>query len=130
MKLDLRIASRYLEYLWTDKMTIYAMESYSDESGDGTRYPDEPTQSDIPCLMSFNTADDVDGSQMAEPVEVKPSIFCSGDVKVQAGDKVVVQKCYASGETYHTYTGYVSRSGEPNRWTTHQEFTLDLRKDA
>lgn len=130
MGFELRGFESYLELLWNDRMDVTAAEKVSDLNGDNITYSDTPQQVDIPCLLSFNTADKPVEGGLYEPISITPSIFCSSSVDIKAGDRVTVRKCHADGTVFATYTGTVSTTGMPNTWTNHKEVIIDMKGDA
>ena len=129
--MDLSSYASFFEILYQDEMDVTSMESSTDSDGATTNaYPETPQQVNIPCRISLSSKDSPLQSSPYEKVELNPVIFCALGVQIQPGDKITVRRKHENGTTYDTYEGLVSISGRPNRWSTHQEFELDMKGDA
>lgn len=131
MAIDLREYSGYLQILHTDQMDITSKVTAEDEDGaEYSFYPESPQQVDVPCRISLTAKDTPATSQPFEKVELRPIVFCALDVQVRAGDRITVRRIHADGSVYETYKGLASTAGNPNKWSTHQEFELAMEGDA
>jgi len=131
MSIDLREYSGYLELLYNDRMDIASgVETVASDGSTLNKYPDVPQQRDIPCKVSQSAKDVVEGDVVHEPVKLNPTIFCSTDIQVKAGDRITIRKCHPDGTVYDTFEGLLAETGRPNKFATHQEFELKMDGDA
>jgi hypothetical protein len=119
--MDTRQFASALDILYTDLMTVYALESVT--ANDGTTnnvISDIPTESGK-CRLSYRKIDtpyQTDASGVLIQFEIK--IICGPDVNIKAGDYIEISR-RDSGEELTTAKGY---AGHPAKYGTHQEVIL------
>ena len=125
------LASLY-ELLYTDRMDITpVVEDMDDDGATVNGYPQTPQQKDVHCRISFSSQDTPKGKEeLYNKVKMNPVIFCSVDVNVKPGDKIVVRRLRSDGLVYESYSGMLAISGRPNKYETHQQFELSMEGEA
>lgn len=115
--------------LYTDKMNVYRpQETEDDDFTASIDYLPNPTQTNVPCRISFSSDDTGTDSEVdRHPVVYNPKLFCRSDVDLKAGDYVVVKRYTDKGVLARTYEGTLS---EPSWYPTHQEVFVRVNKGA
>lgn len=108
-----------LERMWKDQCTIIQGVKVTDPETKLTGFQESPLLENQPCKLSFETLTSSEGDPVAA-VGQTVKIFCSPDVIVPAGCKVIVTR----RNQVFTYAS----SGEPGVFTDHQEIILTLWK--
>ncbi len=108
-----------LERLWRDRCTVFHQVEETDPATHLTAFVERPLLEDLPCKLSFETLTSTDGDHVAT-IGQSVKIFCSPDVVIPAGCKIVVRR-FNDLEREFTY----SKSGEAGVFTNHQEIFLE-----
>lgn len=118
------------EALYTDRMDITSTEETTDEDGATVNgYPSKPQQVDVPCRISLSGKDTpLEPGEMINKVETNPLVFCSTNVQIKTGDKIVVRRLTTDGVVYDTYRGAIS--AKPAKFETHQQVEIRLEVEA
>lgn len=108
--------------LWTDRCTVTVYDSVTDNITKRMSQVERVLVEDLPCRISYGVASSIssagDGFASALTQEIK--LILSQDVEIPPGSKINVSRGGVS-------TDY-GRSGEPARYSNHQEITLELWK--
>jgi hypothetical protein len=109
-----------LERLWTDSCTVYEKEKTKDATTKLTKFTDKVLFTDKICKLSFKTL--VTSSENSSAAEVtQVAVLIIGiELNIPPGSKISVTK---AGKTVD-----YEYSGEPGRFTDHQEIPLKLFK--
>lgn len=75
----------------------------------------------MPCKLSFSNSPPTNDNGVAGIVTQSVKLFIAPEVKINPNSKIIVTQNYVE-ETY-------TNSGEPLRFATHQEVTLNLFKE-
>ena len=127
-KINFGIMSNALTMLDTDKMDIGRRTEVTNPDGTtGETNPQTPLYTDVPCHISFVTADNPD----AGTVDTKPTITglkinCSLDVDIQKGDYIIARKLDADGTVLETYKGII---GFPTVTESRKSAEMEMRTD-
>ncbi len=113
-----RAHRKAIEQLYEDVCTVYEYRAIKDKKTKLTSKKETAVLEEIPCKLSFESLDVAGSSGNAAEKKISVKLFISPDVTIKAGSKIVVTHM---GET----TAYCS-SGEPGKFTTHQEIKLEL----
>lgn len=118
--IDLSVARAGLEMLYTDICTV---SEYRDVENPETCITSKKiviVAENVPCRLSFKTIQSA-GDGEAPSVSMSTKLFIAPDIAINAGSKIAVTR---NGVT----TIYI-RSGEPARYTNHQEIMLELEDE-
>ena len=110
-------AADMIRTLWTDKMTVYEMQSYKRANGSTGQKLAVKVENE-PCRLSFSSLSITDTSQNVAQVVQSAQLFCDSGVQINAGSQIEV--------THAGRTFTFKRSGEPGVYpiTQHQEFPV------
>lgn len=119
---------KMLNTLYTDKMSIFRhTEVLNDDTTTSVEESETPVYTDIPCRISFTSTDNPETTKEdSNPVYLQIKLFCSADIDVQKGDKIVVQRI-DNGNVIATYKGTANL---PLQFVTHKEILLVQVGDA
>lgn len=112
-------ARKALEKLYTDTCTIIEYQEYQ-KPNKSIGHQEVPVLENQPCMISFKSSDNTDNSESASALSQTIKVFLAPEVNVKPGSKLSITR---NGVT----TDY-KNSGEPARYDTHQEITLELFK--
>lgn len=113
-----------VKVMYSDKITIYRYDEEVDDNGVTIQtIKDDPTLSDINCLISFTKQDTSKTTLVSDiPVEMAVQLFTTLDAGIRAGDHIVASKM--NGDVLvKTYTGI---AGEPYTYPSHLQTALIL----
>ena len=112
----------------TDKIDIYRRQEIENPDGTtGETSTDVPLYTDIPCHISFVTADNPNSATAeTRPVIVGLRIHCAVDIDIQNGDNIVAKKLSNLGEVLETYTGI---AGEPSVSQSRKSVEMKMETD-
>ena len=86
--------------------------------------PDTPIFNNIPCRVSFGNRESAKDTEIDfNPINFTPKLFFSLNVKLKAGDYVVVTRSIDTNETSVIYEGNI---GLPAVFQTHQEVLFNV----
>ena len=105
-----------LKRLWKDRCTVYGKQKTTNPETGITGFAEAVLWEDLPCKLSFQTLAAAAGDPVAS-VSQSVKLFLYPDPAIPAGCKIVVTR--PDGRQY-TY----AQSGEPGRFTNHQEILL------
>lgn len=106
-----------LESLYKDKCNVYERQEYIKENK-STGHRDVLVISDMPCRISFSSFPANRENDRAAYKEQSIKLFYAPDRVIKPGSKIEVTRCGVA-------TSYKA-SGEPARYTTHNEISLEL----
>ena len=112
-------ARKALEKLYTDTCTIIEYQEYQ-KPNKSIGHQEVPVLENQPCMISFKSFDSTNNTESASALPQTVKVFLAPEVNVKAGSKLSITR---NGMT----TDY-KNSGEPARYDTHQEITLELFK--
>lgn len=127
-KINFGIISNALKLLDTDIMDIgRRVEVVNPDGTTGETNPQIPLYTNIPCHISFVTADNPD----ANTVDTKPTITglkinCSLEVDLQKGDYITAKKLDNQGIVLETYKGII---GFPTVTESRKSAEMEMRTD-
>lgn len=107
-----------LRRLWVGRCTIFVLDQEVNKSNGQTETIECPLASGEPCRLSFQSGQAAQTVQGAAQIGQSVKLFLSSGVEVPPGSKIVVTQNGAE-------TAYI-QSGEPARYSTHQEIPLEL----
>lgn len=110
-----------LRRLWVGRCTIFVLDQEVNEANGQTEPVERPVVSGEPCRLSFQSGQAAKALQGAAQIGQGVKLFLSNEVEVPPGSKVVVTQNGAE-------TAY-AQSGEPARYSTHQEISLELFRE-
>lgn len=127
-KIDFSIMSKPLQIFDTDEIDIGRRTEIENPDGTtGETNPDIPLYTNIPCHISFITADNPDGNTVdTKPIITGLQINCSLDVDLQNGDYITARKLSSSGEILETYRGVI---GFPTVTQSRKSAEMEMRTD-
>lgn len=111
-------AKRTIETMYDGKCTVYTRGKREDPKTGETAFYEIASIKNKPCRLSYVTVPTtgiVDGAPL---LSQEAKLFIAPDVAIPPGSKLKV--------TQHGATTFYSQSGEPARYATHQEITLEL----
>lgn len=118
-----------LSSFYTDELEFYGR--VKSEKSDGTtssKISKEPLQKNIPCRISFESEDNPNNfTEEANPTRLRFKIFCSNEVTISKGDKIVAYKKDGQGNILKTYSGTANL---PLVYETHLEIAVDKVGEA
>jgi hypothetical protein len=128
-KVNFGIISKALEVLDTDKMDIgRRVEIENPDGTTGETNPENPIYTNIPCHISFVSADNPDSNSVdTKPIITGLRINCSLDVDLQNGDYITASKLNASGEVLEVYKGII---GFPTVTESRKSAEMEMRTDV
>ena len=112
------IHRRMLEQLYEDTCSVYELATEKNPVTKRAEQSERNIAADIPCRISFETAEPTVTSGNVAEKSVSVKLFLAPEVQIRAGSKLMVTHM---GET----TAY-SSSGVPKLFPTHQEIELKL----
>ena len=112
-------ARKALEKLYSDTCTIIEYQEYQ-KPNKSIGHQEVPVLENQPCMISFKSSDNTDNSESESALSQTIKVFLAPEVNVKPGSKLSITR---NGVT----TDY-KNSGEPARYDTHQEITLELFK--
>lgn len=115
--------------LYTDKFANYRHINSAQEDGTtGISLEPTPVQSNVSCRISFKNEDNSEPTlEDRNPIYLGLKIFCSSEIDVKKGDKIIVDRLSDSGDILESYSGIANL---PKMYTTHQEILLTEVGDA
>lgn len=127
--MDFSVFGNMLSSLYTDEFEFYTKAKVTNADGTiGSKMSTEPVQSEIPCRISYETEDSPSNfTEEANPVRLRFKIFCSNDVPISKGDKIVAYKKDGQGNILKTYSGTANL---PLVYETHIEIAVDKVGEA
>lgn len=113
----------------TDKMDIIRrMEISNPDRTTGETSSDTPVYKDVPCHISFVTADNPNPETIdTKPVIVGLQINCGLEVDLQNNDYIIAYKLSDSGEVLETYKGTI---GFPTTSQSRKSAQMQMRTDV
>lgn len=108
-----------LEKLYTDTCTVIEYQEYQ-KANKSTGHHEVPVLENQPCKLSYESANSASDTESASVLVQTVKVFLAPEINVKAGSKLSITR---KGIT----TDY-KNSGEPARYDTHQEITLELFK--
>jgi hypothetical protein len=103
-------------------------EVLNDDTTTSVEESETPVYTDIPCRISFTSTDNPETTKEdSNPVYLQIKVFCSPEIDVQKGDKIVAQRIDNSGNVIATYKGTANL---PLQYVTHKEILLVQVGDA
>ena len=125
-KVNFGMISEALQIMDTDKMDISRKTPIKNPDGTtGETSNIEPFYKDVPCHISFKTADNPDsGTIDIEPIITGVQINCSLDVDLQKDDYITAYKLDANGNILETYTGII---GFPTVTQSRKSALMEMR---
>jgi hypothetical protein len=120
---------KLLATTYTDKLSINRYGKVDNPDGTtGTKLPDIPVYTDIPCRLSFNQEDNPETSkQDVNPIYLQIKVFCGVGVDIRKGDFIEVEKLADDGTVLALYKGTANL---PLVYTTHKEILFAKVGDA
>lgn len=118
--IDLSVARTGIEMLYTDTCTVSEYRDVEDIETCITSKQLVIVEENVPCRLSFKTIK-VTGDDVAPSISTSTKLILAPEININAGSKIEVTR---NGVT----TSY-KRSGEPARYTNHQEIMLELEED-
>ena len=106
-----------IESQYKGRCDIFEYKSVTDEVTKITSQQEVLIQGNIPCKLSYEKINSTNQSGAAQ-ISMSTKLFISPDISIKAGSKIVV--------TQNGVTTSFSNSGEPGRFTNHQEIMLEL----
>lgn len=127
-KINFGMMSSALELFDTDKIDIGRRTEIENPDGTtGETNPEEPLYKDIPCHISFISADNPDSNSVdTKPIITGLRINCSLDVDLQNGDYITAYKLNSKGETLEIYKGII---GFPTVTESRKSAEMEMRVD-
>lgn len=128
-KINFGVISDALTALDTDKMNIGRKQTITNPDGTtGETNPNTPLYENIPCHISFVTADNPD----ANTVDTKPTVTglkinCSLAVDIQKGDYITAKKLDFNGNVLEIYKGII---GFPTVTESRKSAEMEMRTDV
>ena len=113
-------AKKAIEALYEGLCTIYIQEKDKDEETGETVFTETPILTNEPCRLSFASIPATDIIDHAPRLGQAVKLFLSPGADVPPGSRIVV--------TQNGVTNDYSMSGQPARYVTHQETSLELFK--
>lgn len=104
-----------LKRLWTDRMTVTEYREVPKPNG-STGFEEVVVLEDVPCKLSFSTLQAVNQNDANATLVQVAKVFCDSALQIRAGSKLTV--------LHRGQVSEFSRSGEPGRFTVHQELVL------
>ena len=118
--IDLTAARAGLEMLYTDVCTVSEYQSVEDPLTHITNKILTIVAENVPCRLSHRRLH-ATGDGAAPTVSMVTKLIISPEIKINAGSKISV--------TRNGVTTVYKQSGEPARYTNHQELMLELEED-
>ena len=118
--IDLTSARVGLEMLYTDTCTISEYRDVEDPDTFVTNKQLVVVAENVPCRLSFKTIKAA-GDGSAPSISTSTKLILSPEININAGSKIAV--------TRNGATTVYKRSGEPARYTNHQEIILELEEE-
>ena len=120
--IDLSLARAGLEMLYTDTCTVSEYRDVYDTESCITSKQLVIVAENIPCRVStIYHKHSAAGGGMVPSVSKTMKLFLASEINIKAGSKIAVTR---NGTT----TDY-TRSGEPVRYTNHQEIMIELEEE-
>lgn len=118
-----------LNQLYTDKMSVYRYEeSINDDETVSTELSEVPVLTDKPCRISFPSTDNAETTKEdSNPIYLQIKVFCSADLDVRKGDKIIANRLDDNGNIIKSYKGTANL---PLQFVTHKEILLVEVGDA
>lgn len=117
----MRKARSAVEKLYCGTMTVFEKEEKFDEDTKITSFEDKAVLTDEPCRVSYSNIAITEEQDGANKKVQEIKLFCSPDIVVNEGSKIVVVQ--------HGVTVEYQRSGTPAVYKSHQEIKLKLFED-
>ncbi len=108
-----------LEKLYTDTCTVIEYQEYQ-KPNKSTGHQEVVVLENQPCMISFKSSDSTNNTESASALPQTVKVFLVPEVNVKPGSKLSI--------TRNGITTDYKNSGEPARYDTHQEITLELFK--
>ena len=126
--MELSSFGKMLNSLYSDKMSVLRYkEVLNEDTTVSVEELETPVYTDIPCRISFTSTDNPETTKEdSNPVYLQLKVFCSAEIDVQKGDKIVVQRI-KNGSVIATYKGTANL---PLQFVTHKEILLVQVGDA
>lgn len=128
-KVNFGIMSKALEIFDTDKIDIgRRLEIENPDGTTGETNPNQPIYINIPCHISFISADNPDSNSVdTKPIITGLRINCSLDVDLQNGDYITAYKLDNAGNVLETYKGII---GFPTVTESRKSAQMEMRVDV
>lgn len=104
-----------LQRLWKDKLTVVEYHEVTKPNG-STGFEEVTVLENVPCKLSFSTLQAVNQNDTNATIVQVVKVFCDPALNINAGSKLVIE--------HNEQTLPFSQSGEPGRFTNHQEIVL------
>lgn len=128
-KVNFEVIGKALKVFDTDLINIGRRETIQNPDGTtGETNPQEPLYTDIPCHISFVSADNANATpEDSVPVITGLQINCDLSVDIQNGDYITAKKMANDGTTVlETYYGVV---GFPEVTQSRKSVLMEMRTD-
>lgn len=109
-----------IEALYEGTCTVYTGEKSKDKETGETVFTETAVITDAPCRLSFSSFPATNMIDHAPALGQATKLFISPSATIPPGSKLVV--------TQNGVTTTYSNSGEPARYVTHQEISLEMFK--
>lgn len=121
--MDLSVARNAIEMLYTDTCTVF---EYRDVENPVTCITSKQLVGvdglvDVPCRLSTSRMNKTAADGVAPSISQTMKLILAPEININAGSRIVITR---NGVT----TAY-RRSGEPARYTNHQEIMLELEEE-
>ena len=125
-KINFGIMSNALQMLDTDKIDIGRRTIIINPDGtEGETNPEQPIYKDVPCHISFVSADNPDPETVdMDPVITALTINCPLDVDLQKGDYITAYKLDDNGNVLEKYKGII---GYPETTESRKSAQMEMR---
>lgn len=111
-----------LSQLYDDLATVYRYETViTDYKTTETVLTAVPALKNIPCRLSFKNRDDPQPLEDANPIKIRPLLFCGPDIEIKSGDYVEVVR---HGKIYR------GRLGDPVQYKNSLQVEVVLEGDS
>ena len=127
-KINFEVIGKAMKVFDTDKMDIYRNSNIINPDGTtGESDIKVPLYENIPCHISFVTADNPDNSTVdTKPIITGLKINCSLEVDLQNGDYIIASKLSNAGEVLEVYKGII---GHPTVTQSRKSAEMEMRTD-
>lgn len=106
-----------IESMYKGRCNVYEYRNVRDDVTKITSQKEVLVLKNWPCKLSYEKINSTNQSGAAQ-ISMSTKLFISPDINIKAGSKIVV--------TQNGVTTAFSNSGEPGRFTNHQEIMLTL----
>lgn len=124
-KIKLSKLKKVYDLLYTDKFSIIHKPKIKNPDGSvGVSNLPVYKYFDVECRISIDQEDDSKTDNEAyNPLQNIYKIFCTSDVEVLKGERIIAKKYDDNGNVMQTFVGIANK---PVKYVTHQEFIIAL----